>query len=314
MEPLILRNYRASDATAVSQLFREVYGDLYVQPHVYLPQMINQNHAHQRWHSLVAEVDGQIRGHATLFRDTGARTAELALSAVHPDARGQNIATRLSQQLLTRAQALGCHDVSIKQVTHHPYTQRMAANLGFHNTGLLPDYVPSPFGRSTPESIVLGSRIMEGYQRPLPRQIWPSAYRRFMEHLCDVFGTQEQRLYWHGPAIQLEQHANRYDLRLKTLRPDLLEQLRGLPPQWLVSIRLGLSQQFTCDLNRLAAIGFVFTGLAPVEGKEGGWLALFHRGYRLGKLELRCPQMQQLHNQAQRQVVRHMHETPLSGN
>ncbi|MEG0063762.1 MAG: GNAT family N-acetyltransferase [Pseudomonas sp.] len=303
MEPLILRNYRASDATAVSRLFREVYGDLYVQPHVYLPQMINQNHAHQRWYSLVAVVDGQIRGHAALFRDTGACTAELALSAVHPDARGQNIATRLSQQLLTHAQALGCHDVSIKQVTHHPYTQRMAANLGFHNTGLLPDYVPSPFGSSTPESIVVGCRIIDGYQRPLPRQTWPSAYRSFMEHLCDVFGTQEQRFYWRGPAIQLEQHTNRYDILLKALRPDLLEQLRGLPQQWLVSIRLGLSPQFTCDLNRLAAIGFVFTGLAPVEGKEGGWLALFHRGYRRGKLELHCPQMQQLHDQAQQQVV-----------
>ncbi|MBP5946809.1 MULTISPECIES: GNAT family N-acetyltransferase [unclassified Pseudomonas] len=303
MQPLILRNYRASDATAVSQLFREVYGDLYVQPHVYLPQMINQNHADQRWHSLVAELDGQIRGHATLFRDTGARTAELALSAVHPDARGQNIATRLSQQLLSHAQALGCHSVSIKQVTHHPYTQRMAANLGFHNTGLLPDYVPSPFGSSTPESIVMGCRIIDGYKRPLPRQTWPSGYRSFMEHLSDVFGTHEQRFCWRGPAIQLERHTNRYDIRLKNLRPDLLEQLRGLPQQWMVSIRLGLSQQFTCDLNRLTAIGFVFTGLAPVEGKEGGWLALFHRGYRLGKLELHCSRMQHLHDQAQQQVV-----------
>ncbi|MFJ7312614.1 GNAT family N-acetyltransferase [Pseudomonas sp. NPDC098747] len=314
MEPLILRNYRASDATAVSQLFRAVYGDLYVQPHVYLPQMISQNHADQRWHSLVAEVDGQIRGHATLFRDTDAHTAELALSAVHPDTRGQNIATRLGQQLLTHAQALGCHDVSIKQVTRHPYTQRMAVNLGFHNTGLLPDYVPSPFGSSMPESIVMGCRIIDGYQRPLPRQIWPSGCRDLMQQLCRAFGTQEHVSRWRGATIQMKQHVNRYDILLKTLWPELLEQLRGLPQQWLISIRLRLSRHFTCDMNRLAAIGFVFTGLAPVEDKEGGWLALFHRGYRLSELELHCPQMQQLHDQAQQQLAFHSRETPPSGN
>ncbi|MFJ2486585.1 GNAT family N-acetyltransferase [Pseudomonas sp. NPDC087639] len=303
MEQLILRNYRETDATAVSQLFRQVYGDHYVQPHVYLPHLISQNHADKRWHSLVAVVGQQIRGHATLFRDTNSYTAELALSAVHPDTRGQNIATRLGQQLLAHAQALGCHDVSIKQVTHHPYTQRMATTLGFHNTGLLPDYVPSPFGSPAPESIVLGCRVIDGYQRPLPRQTWPASCRAFMQHLCRVFGTQEQMIQWRGPAIQLEQHANRHDMRIKELDPVLLKQIRRLPQHWLISIRLGLSQHFARDLDRLAAIGFVFTGLAPVDGNEGGWLALFHRGMHPRALALHCPNMQRLHDQMQLQTA-----------
>jgi GNAT superfamily N-acetyltransferase len=310
MEPLILRNYRDSDAEAVSVLFRQVYGDHYVQPHVYLPHMISQNHADKRWHSLVAVTGEQICGHATLFRDTHSPIAELALSVVHPDTRGQNIATRLGEQLLTHAQALGCHNVSIKQVTHHPYTQRMAINLGFQNTGLLPDYVPSPFGSPAPESIVVGCRMIDGYHRPLPRQSWPDSCRNFMQHLCQAFGTQERTSRWHGAAIRLEQHANRYDMYLKHLRPALLEQIRQLPRHWLISIRLRLSQQFAWDLSRLAAVGFVFTGLAPAEGKEGGWLALFHRGYRLRGLTLQCPHMQQLHDQAQQQLALHLSETP----
>ncbi|WLH38156.1 GNAT family N-acetyltransferase [Pseudomonas sp. FP2196] len=302
MEQLILRNYRETDATAVSQLFRQVYGDHYVQPHVYLPHLISQNHADKRWHSLVAVVGQQIRGHATLFRDTNSQTAELALSAVHPDTRGQNIATRLGQQLLAHAQALGCHDVSIKQVTHHPYTQRMATNLGFHNTGLLPDYVPSPFGCPAPESIVLGCRVIDGYQRPLPRQTWPASCRAFMQHLCRVFGTQAQMTQWRGPAIQLEQHANRHDMRIKELAPGLIKQIQQLPQHWLISIRLGLSQHFARDLDRLAAIGFVFTGLAPVDGRDGNWIALFHRGVRQRALELHCPRMQHLHDEVQRKI------------
>lgn len=310
MQALILRNYRDSDATAVSQLFRKVYGDLYVQPHVYLPHMISQNHADKRWHSLVAVVGEDICGHATLFRETNARTAELALCVVHPETRGQNIATRLGQHLLTHAQALGCQSVLIRQVTHHPYSQRMAINLGFDNTGFLPDYVPSPFDSSTPESLVLGCYAIDGHQRPLPRQIWPAAYRDFMQQLCRVFGTKKQTFRWHGAAIQLEKHADRYDMRLKKLRPGLLKQLSELPRQWLISLRLRLSRHFAWDLNRLNAIGFVFTGLVPMEDRGGGWLALFHRGFRLREMRLTCPYMQQLHDQAQQELVVHLSETP----
>lgn len=34
MDNLTLRSYRRSDARAISHLFREIYGDHYVQPHV----------------------------------------------------------------------------------------------------------------------------------------------------------------------------------------------------------------------------------------------------------------------------------------
>jgi GNAT superfamily N-acetyltransferase len=168
MDNVTLRSYRRSDAGAVSRLFREIYGDHYVQPHVYLPLMINQNHGDGRWHSLVAESGKKILGHATLCRNAGSHTAELALSVVHPSTRGQNIATQLGIRLLIHAQALGCHGVTIKQVTQHAYTQRMADRLGFCSSGLLLDYVPSPFGEALPESIVIGYTPIDGYRRPLP--------------------------------------------------------------------------------------------------------------------------------------------------
>lgn len=304
MESLILRNYRDSDATAVSELFREVYGDHYVQTDVYLPCLISQNHANKRWHSLVAVEGGRIRGHATLYRQSEkSHDAELALSAVHPDTRGQNIATRLGEQLLTHAQALGCRSVSIKQVTHHPYTQRMALNLGFHNTGLLPDYVRSPFGCKKPESIVLGVRAIDGYPRPLPEQAWPASCRPLMQRLVDVFGIGAGAAAWRGSSVQVEQHGSRHEMLLEKLDPQLLDQLRTLPGHWLISIRLQLSRQFAVDLHSLNAIGFAFTGVAPAQDNRGGWLALFHRGYGARRLTLSCPYMQQLHDQAQRLIT-----------
>lgn len=295
MKTLCLRNYRASDASAVSQLIRQVYGDYYAHPHVYLPHMISQNHSSSRWHSLVAEVGGQILGHATLFRQTASRSAELALTVVHPQSRGQNIATRLSQQLLTHAQALGCHAVSIKQVTHHPYTQRMALKLGFHNTGWLPDHVPSPYDTSARESLIIGCQNLPGYQQPLPNVEWPARFEDFKQHLCSVFGVGDQPSRWRGASVKIAQNAHRYDIALKNLGPAMLRQLQELPAHWLVSVQLGLSRHFAADCDRLAQIGFQFTGLAPGESHCEGWLALFHRGVGARRLQLYCPHMQGLH-------------------
>lgn len=302
MDNVTLRSYRPCDAGAVSRLFRQIYGDHYVQPHVYLPLMINQNHGEGRWHSLVAQSGKKILGHATLCRNPGSQTAELALSVVHPSTRGQNIATRLGIGLLIHAQAAGFHGVTIKQVTQHAYTQRMADRLGFCSTGLMLDYVPSPFGEPLPESVVIGYTPIDGYCRPLPALPWPDSCRDFMEHLCGVFGTQEKDAPWVGQPLHIEHCSGRYDVMLKHLDSRLLKQLRELPRHWMVSIRLRLASGFAKAVDSLSAMGFVFTGIAPND-RCAGWLALFHRGYRPRTLELRCPHIQRLHDQAQRHIA-----------
>ncbi|WP_339465772.1 MULTISPECIES: GNAT family N-acetyltransferase [unclassified Pseudomonas] len=298
MDDLTLRSYRNTDAGAVSRLFREIYGDHYVQPHVYLPLMISQNHHDGRWHSLVAVSGKKLVGHATLFRSAGADTAELALSVVHPTTRGQNVATRLGRHLLIHAQALGCRGVTIKQVTQHPYTQRMADTLGFCSTGVLLDYVPSPFGEPLPESIIIGYTPINDYHRPLPALEWPESNRVFMQHLCSIFGTQEKEVRWIGPALRFEHVMGRYDVVLEKLDRQLVRQLRQLPRHWMISLKLRLAQGLASAMQDLSTMGFVFTGIAPDDRCEG-WVALFHRGYRPRKLTLHCPHMQRLHDQAQ---------------
>jgi len=295
MDSVILRNYRPGDASALSRLFRTVYGEHYANHHVYLPCMFNQNHAEQRWHSLLAVEGEKIIGHATLSRGEGSCSAELALSVVHPDTRGQNIATRLGQQLLVHAQALGCRGVIIKQVTQHPYTQRMAARLGFHNCGLLADYAPSPFGDTAPESLVIGYRPIDGYRRPLPLVNWPPACTELKQHLVSVFGVRDRQVRWTRPAVQLDQQWGRHDVVLRQLDHGLLRQLRRLPAHWRICLKLRLSADLATDASRLAAAGFTFTGLAP-DDRGAGWLALFHRGTQPRALQLHCPHMQRLHD------------------
>lgn len=298
MPTLIFRPYRPSDARAVSQLFREVYGDHYVQPDVYLPNMINQNNAEGRWKSMLA-VDGiRVLGHAALCNDTPSDSTELALSVVHPAAQGQSIATRLGRELLSRTGAMGFKSVSIKQVTHHPYTQRMAANIGFHSTGLLPDYVPSPFAEPLPETIVMGCYGVEGHTRPLPDIPWPDSCRGFMQHLCSVFGTHPDTKPLSSLPLQLKQHHKRFEMVIQGLTKRLLEQIRQLPRHWLISVKLQLSRDFAEDLRSLTAFGFAFTGLMPTQNSHG-WFALFHRGAQARNLTLHCPHMQRLHDDLQ---------------
>ncbi|EJN25809.1 putative acetyltransferase [Pseudomonas sp. GM79] len=298
MTRLIFRPYRPCDADAVSRLFREVYGDLYAQPDIYLPDMIDQHNAEGRWQSMLAVDDARVLGHAALCRDSPSNTAELALSVVHPVAQGQHIATRLGRELLMLSGSLGIRSVSIKQVTHHPYTQRMAENIGFHSTGLLPDYVPSPFGESLPETIVMGSHMIEGHTRPLPDIPWPESCRAFMQHLCSVFGACQDKASQPAMPLQIKQHQHRFDIVIQRLNRRLLEQISQLPQHWLISARLELSRHFARDMLSFSALGFAFTGLMPTPD-DNGWFALFHRGVQSRSLNLHCAHMQRLHDDLQ---------------
>jgi len=263
-----------------------------------LPNMINQHNAEGRWKSMLAVDDVRVLGHAALCHDTSADTTELALSVVHPAAQGQNIATRLGRELLSRSGSMGFKSVSIKQVTHHPYTQRMAANIGFHSTGLLPDYVPSPFAEPLPETIVMGCHVVEGHTRPLPDIPWPDSCRGFMQHLCSVFGTHPHTTPLSSLPLQLKQHHKRFDMVIQHLTKRLLAQIRQLPRPWLILAKLQMSRHFAQDFRNLAALGFTFTGLMPTSNSHG-WFALFHRGAQARHLTLHCPHMQRLHDDLQ---------------
>lgn len=298
MSTLRLRRFRHADAAPVSELFRQVYGPRYVQPDVYLPSMISQHNACGHWYSLLA-VDGEtVVGHAALCREPlNPLHAELALSLVHPDAQGQQIATRLGRELLRRARRLGLEIVSIKQVTSHPFTQKMARTLGFHSTGLLPDYVPSPFGNPHPETIVLGYVMVNGSQRPLPSLHWPPRCQALTTSLAEALGTSATSTPQSPKPLQVRQHHERIELTVQCLDQPVMEQVRRLPAHWRVCLRLELSRGVNQHLESLSSAGFVFTGLMPAPGK--GWLALFHRGSKRQPLTLCCPHMQRLYDDVQ---------------
>lgn len=295
----LIRPFTPEDAIGTSELFRRVYGDHYVSPDVYVPHMICLNNKHRHWHSMVAVVDDRVVGHAALCRPSSSHgDAELALMAVDPALQGNQIAMRLGRQLLDRCEDLGLVRLSIKQVTSHPYSQRLARRLGFHDTGLMPDHVPSPFDIAQAETIVVGCRMIGSHHRPLPAIPWPKACQWLMTPLVSRFGVRLGDIPPSMQPLQLRQLPGRVDVGVGQISRPLARQLQRLPAHWSISVRLGLRRQFTDDYRRLMAAGFVFAGVMPVES-EAGWQAQFHRGALARPLELHSPSMQRLHDELQ---------------
>nr|WP_249383975.1 GNAT family N-acetyltransferase [Chitinivorax sp. B] len=276
-----------TDADGVSDLFRVVYGDCYVYPDVYLPTMIRRHNALQRWHSAVAVMGEQIVGHAVLWRhaDTPDQ-AEFALNVVHPMARGNGIATHLARHLCDYAREQGLSMLTIKQVSSHGQSQRLANTLGFHTTALMLDYVDSPFGNDWRESIVLGCLPLQPH--PIPALDWPNHWRDWVSPITRYFGSCP------APAdtpttlpLTIASREHRIEVTLHDLHPAHVDEVAKLPTERLIYLKLALTLDTPIALQQLEQAGYRCAGLVP--GPQQHWFALLLRGYHAHELELRCP-------------------------
>lgn len=296
MSDLVIRPFRSTDSVSICELFRRVYGDHYVSPDVYMPQVIGQHNLLGRWHSWVAVTGDRVVGHAALCRHGPVtQDAELALVVVDPELQGRQIATRLGRQLVDGSRELGLARLSIKQVTSHSYSQRLAQRLGFHNVGLLPDYVPSPFATDQSETIVIGCQVVSGHLRPLSERQWPAPYQWLMAPLASQFGTRTDESPAGVQPLRINHLPGRIDIVATRVNAGLVEQLRRLPVHWPLSVRLGLGRHFTTDCRLLMTAGFFFTGIMPIDTAQA-WQALFHRVTQPSTLNLYAAPMQRLHD------------------
>ncbi|WGG52635.1 GNAT family N-acetyltransferase [Rugamonas sp. DEMB1] len=287
-----IRDFAPSDAANVSALFRAVYGDRYVYPDVYLPSMIHHNNEQQLWQSSVACVDGAIVGHAVLWRHPDTPDcAELALNVVHPSARGLGIATILGRHLCQLAGKQGLRCVTIKQVSSHGQSQRLAQTLGFHTVGLLLDYVASPFASTGRESIVLGCLPLQA--SPLPALSWPPACRDWIAPMERHFGTQPAVPAAQGPAIVVASQEQRIEVSLNQPSAAHLSEVARMPTGRLIYVKLALDRRAPAAMQELHRAGFAYAGVAPRFGR--GWYGLMQRGYEEQELELCCPVSRALH-------------------
>ncbi|WP_376697969.1 GNAT family N-acetyltransferase [Burkholderia stagnalis] len=269
------RNFRATDAGSVANLFRTIYGPHYVNPDIYRPQAVVRHHSARRWYAVLAEVGDQCIGHAALCRPSSASThAELALLAVHPEWRGHGIATTLARHLLQAARSLNMRGVEIKQVSSHDYSQRLAATLGLATVAVLPDYVVSPYAPSARESILVGYATFVA--NPIPALDWPDCWRPWIHPIEARFGTRPPFTILPSPLPwSITRVMNRVDVTVDRLTEDRLATLMRLPRelQYLTCrcVRPPLPRCWHCGLVAFARLGWF--RLKTVTGASG-WCAV----------------------------------------
>ncbi|MDE9452715.1 GNAT family N-acetyltransferase [Xenorhabdus bovienii] len=292
----LIRLFREEDSTGVSALFRVVYGEDYVYPEVYLPTMLSRYNAARHWYSAVAIQDGQVLGHATLWRNGRCpSSAELALIAVHPQARGQGIATALGRYLCDQAKEMGLGILTIKQVSSHNHSQRLAQNLGFHTTGLLPDYVISPFDQARPESIVLGCLPLQRW--PFPKLHWPVNWQTWLTSVTQIFGQEPLK-----PAVPIDtgtsisSHGGRLEVWIETQTTERVKEVTELPAHKLIYVKLPVGEETLHAVQILQQAGFACTGFVP--GHHHRWEMLLVRGHSRKELTLSCQFAHNLHQQS----------------
>ena len=128
--------------------------------------------------------------------------------------------------------------LTIKQVSSHGQSQRLAKTLGFHTTGLLLDYVASPFGQPQPESIVLGRLPLRS--RPIPALNWPAAWREWLTPLSRAFGSVPPPAQGPGGGLSIASHGRRLEVGMEEISGGRLREVAALPAGRLVYVRLAL--------------------------------------------------------------------------
>ena len=285
---ITLRAFHQGDAESISELFRIVYGERYVYPDVYLPEMIRYHNKQRRWHTVVAAVKNRIIGQAILWQEAlTSDSAELAMVIVHPEFRGNGIATRLGKYLCSYACLKHITTLTIKMVSSHTQTQQLAHTLGFHTTGLLLDYVDSPFKATNRESIILG--VLPLQPRPLPHYLNHYSHKDWINLLIDKFGTAIQ---WPKDEkafpLRLREQDKRIDVILDGLRNiGLIKQVAQLPCNRLIHLRIRLMPALLSFLPQLHQAGYADMGMAPAP--NGEWYWLLQRGYAPAELNMSCP-------------------------
>lgn len=269
------RDAGPQDAAGIGALFRAAYGPFYTYPQVYLPSRLRQLQASGAWRSVVVARQGQVLGHAALRRRADApELAELALVAVHPQARGQGLASLLGRRLLELALDLNLAMLSMQQVCSHPRSRHLARALGFQTTAWLPGHVPSPFGAAEPESLVLGCLAL--WPRPLPALDWPAAWAAWLDPLRRRWGEMASPAPRSEGGLAVARQGRRVELQLRTCGASALDEVLALPASLPVLLQLPASAGALTQAPRLQAAGFCPAGLMPCAG--GGWQLLWSRG------------------------------------
>lgn len=144
MEPEVeVREVMEADLPAVRNLFYRSYGEDYPYKEFYSDEWLKRSIYQDIYLFLLAEVDGQVAGTASVYFEVGAYAdlcGEFGRLAVDPDYRGQGVGSALMEARLRFAEKR-LHFGLAECRTAHPFAQRISEKFGLRPIGFLPQKV-----------------------------------------------------------------------------------------------------------------------------------------------------------------------------
>jgi GNAT superfamily N-acetyltransferase len=137
-----VRFIEEQDAPAIAQLFKQNYGEGYIDPEVYDGTWVKRCVYNDNIIGLVIEEEKKVIATATLALDYGDyndQIAEMGRFAVSPEHKGRGLGRRLNKALLEVA----CDTIDFlfgTARTTHTYIQSLSERCDFSATGFLPQY------------------------------------------------------------------------------------------------------------------------------------------------------------------------------
>jgi hypothetical protein len=136
---------RPEQAGSVSDCIFDTYRLTYLHEDMYHPLRIAELNASGAMISVVATApDDTVVGHFALtFPDEGRDVPELGVAATRRAWRGQHVARRLADLLMSEAESRGLYGVFAEAIAVHPFTQHLNVQLGMGTCGVRLATIPA---------------------------------------------------------------------------------------------------------------------------------------------------------------------------
>jgi serine/threonine-protein kinase RsbW len=281
-----IRLFQEDDARAVARCIWRTYGYSYsVLDAVYIPERLTSLNQEGLMRSLVAvNQENEVIGHMAYERITpDSRTVTAGVAAVEPAYRSQGLAARMAQQLYKEAISDGIREIQCYAVTTHPYSQKLALNLGFKACSLVLgaslfcfEGIDSQSNQR--ESLVGYYQALQPEALQLHQPVYaPNRHRGMIESLCAHLGLSVQ--FASAPDIEFAPHESVLTLQespprktakihVEKFGSSILDRIRSharylrLQDYRCFQLTLPLHDPATYHILRpLEKMGFFFSGL-----------------------------------------------------
>ena len=143
--PITIRPLQPEDAPGLARCVYRCYGYSYASDFLYYPDQILAMIEQRLLRSYVGlSADGEVVGHSGLLRETdNSPVAESGMGLVDPRYRHHHLLESLKAQQSQAVNELDLVGIYVDAVTVHPITQKVNAELGALETGILLAEIPS---------------------------------------------------------------------------------------------------------------------------------------------------------------------------